>query len=462
MVKRPVVYLIAIIVIVAIIASAIILLSTRPAPSPTTITVTKEVLTTSVVTVTKATPAPVEKVINILLPAGPEFEYIRDKALDFEKAYGISVRIEIAPRGIYTEKYIRELMEKRGIYDIVAVTPQDIPRGVSLKGLISLDEYLTPEEKKAFFKNVLAAYTYKGKLYALPFMANARLLFYRKDLIDKFKDEFYKEFGYYLPDPAKQPWTWRDLLNVAKFFTKDLNGDGKIDIYGIFIPGVYWSLYSNYLEILWSIGWGILDENGNPIVQEKPGVEALKFLLELTKYSPPGWESMNFFDGDTLMKQGKIFCYFNWAYIASDFYNPEKAGKVYGKVGIGLPIANRTYSAQLGGFGLAVTAGSKNKELAVKFIKWASSKDVVKGLCLTGNIHVPRKDVAEDPELISKFPWIQILKEAVAHSKPAPRVPYWPELKKAIADAILMASRGEKTPEEALEWLKNKILEMRS
>ncbi len=62
-----------------------------------------------------------------------------------------------------------------------------------------------------------------GKQYGLVHAAGTSLLIYRKDLADK--------------AGLKPPKTWADLIANAKALTQDTKGDGKIDIYGITLPG---------------------------------------------------------------------------------------------------------------------------------------------------------------------------------------------------------------------------------
>jgi multiple sugar transport system substrate-binding protein len=50
-------------------------------------------------------------------------------------------------------------------------------------------------------------------------------IYYNKKLFD--------ESGIHYPDSA---WTWDDFVTIAKQLTKDKNGDGKIDQYGVYIP----------------------------------------------------------------------------------------------------------------------------------------------------------------------------------------------------------------------------------
>ena len=70
----------------------------------------------------------------------------------------------------------------------------------------------------------------RDRSYGIPVWTNAKLLLCRKDLFEseEYKVEFKEKYGYDLEVPKN----WRDYRDVAKFFTRDLNNDGVLDLYG--------------------------------------------------------------------------------------------------------------------------------------------------------------------------------------------------------------------------------------
>ena len=115
-----------------------------------------------------------------------------------------------------------------------------------------------------------------GRYYGLVHAAGTSLLVYRKDLA--------AEKG------LKPPKTWQDLLDNAKALTMDTNGDGRIDIYGITIPGD--NLFINIMmgELIKANGGILFDDANRPQFTDRRMIEVLKFWKDLTKYLPPGWE----------------------------------------------------------------------------------------------------------------------------------------------------------------------------
>ena len=91
--------------------------------------------------------------------------------------------------------------------------------------LMPLNSYIesTPEfNMDDMFPVGLTPYRANGTLYGLPYDAGPMALFYNKDMFD--------EAG--LPYPTDD-WVLDDLLDNAKKLTKDLNGDGRVDQWGI-------------------------------------------------------------------------------------------------------------------------------------------------------------------------------------------------------------------------------------
>lgn len=140
-----------------------------------------------------------------------------------------------------------------------------------------------------------------GKMYGFLSLNNyASGLYYNKTM---FKNEG-------VPDPhdlvAKGEWTWEAFLDIAKKLTKDTDGDGVIDQYGI----------TNHAPTLMRI---LVHANGGKLIEEKDGrfvfgnenpktVEALEFLYNLfhqDKVIAPNNRETDYADSQTLFSTGK-------------------------------------------------------------------------------------------------------------------------------------------------------------
>lgn len=119
----------------------------------------------------------------------------------------------------------------------------------------------------------LKAVTFKGTVWGVPFSNGFDLLWYRKDL--------YEKFG------LKPPRTWDELLHNVKTLHGNLPGVGQM--YGIAMA-LNTSNHTNdtVQNIMWSNGATILDRDGKLALNSPEAVQAYNFQKELFKYAPPG------------------------------------------------------------------------------------------------------------------------------------------------------------------------------
>jgi multiple sugar transport system substrate-binding protein len=145
------------------------------------------------------------------------------------------------------------------------------------KGLLNpLDDVVKAIGEANIWDQVKRVCNVEGKQYGLVHAAGTSLLIYRKDMADKLG--------------LKPPKTWTDLLANAKALTQDTNNDGKVDVYGITVPGD--NLFVNIMlgELIKANGGMLFDKANKPQLTDTKMIEALEFWRELVKYAPPGWE----------------------------------------------------------------------------------------------------------------------------------------------------------------------------
>ncbi len=175
-------------------------------------------------------------------------------------------------------------LEGKIMASLAAGAPPELSHGqpitcaaLQAKGLLlPLDEVVESIGEDNIWDQIKKVGKFGDHYYGLVHAAGTSLLIYRKDLAKK--------------KGLKRPETWDQLLDVAKELTMDTNGDGKIDIYGLTIPGI--NLFINILlgELTRANGGILFDVNNRPHFTDKTMIETLNFLKKLTKYMPPGWE----------------------------------------------------------------------------------------------------------------------------------------------------------------------------
>ncbi len=125
----------------------------------------------------------------------------------------------------YSEWCAQKLL-KGDLPDVFMVLDTDFSKYCDLGALKNLDELIAEDEefdKERFFTTTLNIGQNEGSQYALPYEAVPTLLFVNKTLLAK--------EGIEVPG---QDWTWEDMLRICRKVTKDTDGDGLLDQFGVY------------------------------------------------------------------------------------------------------------------------------------------------------------------------------------------------------------------------------------
>lgn len=126
-------------------------------------------------------------------------------------------------------------------------------RGVVMDLSSRIEELNVDEYAKA---SLFAAQSPDGKVYGVPHDDTVWALFYNKKL--------FKEAG--VPFPTKD-WTFQDMIDASKKLTKDTNGDGKPDVYGMLVNS---TISAGWLPWSRAYGGGIINEEGTKSLLAEP------------------------------------------------------------------------------------------------------------------------------------------------------------------------------------------------
>jgi len=193
----------------------------------------------------------------------------------------------------------------------------------------------------------------------------------------------------------------------------------------------------------------MFDGDGKPAVNSAEGINALKFMLELGKYTPTGYASFNASEVSAHLLQGTAAMSINWPAWISAFSDPEKS-RVVGKMNFAvMPGAKAEGRAEIGNWLIGVPRASQNAQAAFDFLLWATAAEQMKNSALAGNPPT-RRSVFTDPELLAKFPAYPAQLRSLERSKPRPRTPQWNEIENVFGIFISRANSGELTAEEAM------------
>lgn len=261
----------------------------------------------------------------------------------------------------------------------------------SMGYLQDIDDFASNWEDLKFFHTfLLEQFTYDGKLYSIPTMAEY-VLTGGHIRIDKIK-ALYGD-----PENIK---TWNDWLEACEaVHEKDINNDGKIDTYAVAMP---------LSDSLWILQ-GFARNNGNMYIKDALNpdnkdawIEIFDFWQKISKYNIPGIESMDYKDCQRAYSE-ELVCFDlytgSWMYgniidIAPDTTIPEKVGILVGPIGPSHQGDALTGAQPYGPF-VFKNIPDENREAAWEFIKFHASKENASRF--PGFMHLPaRTDVSLD------------------------------------------------------------------
>jgi multiple sugar transport system substrate-binding protein len=393
-----------------------------------------------------------EKILTLAVNSGVEGDALKQAALDYEKQTGVHINIAEFPYANLFEKELIDLNARTGAYDLIMLDDPWFPKFGSQELLTELTPLLQRRGKNGPDEDFVAASIALGRepyqtgaLYALPYVGNSQLLFYRKDLFAKHN--------------LKEPVTWDEVLAAAKTISEQETSGGPNGgkVYGYVMRAAQGNAaVADFMPIFWAFGGEMFDPEGRPTVNSTEGIEALKFMLELGKYSPPGYASFNADDVGAHLLQGTAAISINWPAWISSFSDPAKS-KVIGKMEFtSMPGAKNPGRAEIGNWLIAIPRDSKNKEAAFDFLLWATGAEQMKRSAERGNPPT-RKSLFNDPELVRKFPAYPAQLRSLENSRPRPRTPAWNEIENVFGIYLSKANSGELSASDAMNQANSEI-----
>ena len=387
---------------------------------------------------------PPRKQLTLAVVSGAEGEALKQAARDYEAQTGTHIEIAQFPYTNLFEKELLDLKSRTGAYDLIMLDDPWFPRFANENVLTELTPLLQKRGQSGpdsdFVEASLAVCRHPfqtGALYALPYVGNSQLFFYRKDLFEKHS--------------LKAPTTWDDVLAAARTIQeKETEGATGSKVYGYVMRAAQGNAaVADFMPIFWAFGGEMFDAGGKPIVNSQKGIAALELMLELGKYSPPGYASFNADEVGAHLLQGTAAMSINWPVWISPFSDPSRS-KVIGKMEFTvLPGAEKPGQAEIGNWLIAIPRYSKNAEAAMDFLLWATSPEQMKLSALRGNPPT-RRSLFNDAELVAKNPAYPAQLRSLESSRPRPRTPYWNEIENAFGIFLSKANSGELSPAEAM------------
>ncbi len=374
---------------------------------------------------------------TVAVVAGVEGDALKAAARDYAQLHrDVPLELVELPYANLFEKELLDTTFSTSAYDVIMMDDPWFPRLAENEKLVPLEALYRarglsgPDDDFIPACLALCREPYRtGRLYALPFVGNAQIFFYRADL--------FAERGW--PPPR----TWDDVLAAARAFS-------AAGLYGYVMRAAQGnSVVADFLPLFWAFGAEMFGADGRPAVNSPEGIAALKFMLELGRYAPPAYASFGADEVSAHLLQGTAAMSINWPAWISAMDDPRKS-RIAGKIAFApMPSARRAGQAEIGNWLLAIPRSARERELAFDFILWATSVEQMRNAARRGNPPT-RFSIFGDQELVRRFRAYPVQAESLRTSRPRPRTPYWNEMENAFGIYLSQANSGRLTPEEAL------------
>jgi len=347
----------------------------------------------------------------------PEAAQVWDQAIaDFERDNpGVKVVREIAPQ---SSTQIHDLLAQKfknrdarlDVFFMDAVWPAEF---ASAGWALPLDRYFAAVEQEKFLPATVSANRYRGGIFGVPVFIDTGLLYYRKDLLEKYA--------------IAPPQTWNQMVQAAKTIVGREQDRQLVGFSGQFKQ--YEGLVCNMMEYILSNGGALWDEKRMISALDQPAaLQAVRFVRDhiIGEISGRGMLAYEEPESLALFTQGRAIFHRNWPY-AWAIANDPASSKVAGRVGMSpLPgFAVGTGAAALGGWQLGISRYSRNPDLAWRFVEFMTGPDVQKRIALATGRAPTRAALYDDNEIAAKIPQLKSLLASFKRAVPRPTTPVY-------------------------------------
>lgn len=302
------------------------------------------------------------------------------------------------------------LLDPTRDYDIVQINLPWLNECALSRFILPLEDYISASELE-YPPEILNTFSFADRrLFGVPFMMGAQLLFFRKDIFGdlRYQRLYFEQYQQEL----RPPRTWQEFDRVAAFFTRSQNPDSPVE-YGTALGAAStYSVYS-YVPRLWELQGDFYDAHGNVALDSREAVVALQRLKSVLAYCAP--------DALRADWQGQVQSFFNGEVAMVNVYESHLAdghqyrdSRIVGK----FDVAPMPGVAPIrGGWLLAIGARTQQAEEAADFLRWFSSTENVVSYNMLGGAD-PGNAMLDTPELMEEYPWFSLACSALTRARP--------------------------------------------
>lgn len=322
--------------------------------------------------------------------------------------------------------------------DVLFLNNWNLPAYASAEALADLGPWLEKDAELAasdFFSQGLDAMRYQGKLYALPRDLSNLVVYVNTDRL--------KEAGRALPEAS---WTLDEMRALARSLTRDTDGDGALDAFGISFDKrpLFWMPY------VWSAGGDMFsaDLTRNTLA-EPEAIAALQAYADTQRglQAAPNETQTGNAPMAQLFAQGKLAMFVSGRWSVPGF----RKNLTFNWDVLPFPRGKAGSVVDVDASGWAIARSSRHPEAAWELVKFLASRKSSETFAEGGLIVPARRDVAESPRYLdtTQAPkGARAFVEAIATGRPMRTPPNWNEVANELDQQLepLWAGREPAAP----------------
>jgi trehalose/maltose transport system substrate-binding protein len=386
--------------------------------------------------------------------SGTGIAFLRAQLDRFEAASGHKVNIVPMPASTSDQFGQYRLWLAAGNTDIDVYSTDVIWAPQLADHFVDLTE-ATKDSVGDYFPSIIQSQTANGKLVALPSFTDAPALFYRTDLLEKYNQSV--------------PNTWAEMEAAAKVIQDGERAAGNADFWGFVFQGnAYEGLTCNALEWVVSNGGGqIIEPDGTISINNEKAAAAIDQAAGwVGTISPQGVLAYTEEESRGVFQIGNAAFHRNWPYayaLGNGADSPIKD-----KIGVAtLPTGDAEgarSAATLGGWNLAVSNYSDEKEASIELVKFLSSAEEQKERAIDQGGLPTRIAIYDDADVAAAQPIIPKWKDVFLNAVPRPSAPAgskYNEVSSKFWSAVHNTLSGNGSAAENLELLEIELTDLK-
>ncbi len=322
---------------------------------------------------------------------GPRLDTIQNAADSFMKEHpNVKINIETFSWSDFYTKWTTGLASGN-VPDMSTALPNHVVEMIDADAVIPLDDLIDEVGRDRFYEAPLTEMTAEdGHTYGVPLYSHAQVMWYRKDLMEKYNLEV--------------PKTWDELYDAAKTIT---DGEGGA-VYGCSVPmGTSDMMATRYLNFyVRSAGERLLNDDNSANLTSQAAIDGINYWVKMYKDCSPA-ESINYnvLDQATMYYQGTNAFDFNSGFQIGGVQtnSPDLVDQISCAPMPALNEGDEQKGYETSNIPMVIWKNSKHPEICQAFIEYLYQPENYVPFLLSVPVGMlpALKDIAENEEFLS-------------------------------------------------------------